>query len=264
MVEINSDAAPSSVRDFYERKYLEGDEIRRTSKLYALECVPSAEPPLQILDIGCGTGNNSSVMAAKGHRVTGVDISDHAIERYRRNGFEGQTMDIEKGLGFPGESFDLAFCSEVIEHLVRPERFAAETYRVLRPGGQLVLSTPNSAFWLYRLAAVLGLAVSDLQHPMHLRFFTRRNLKRLLEQAGFEEVSCFGRNMYLILPDPRLKLLRALYRAVGLREETRFSTKKSFWHLSSRSQFWNSLFADTLIVVMKKPSILPGLPRADS
>lgn len=248
-------AAPASpVQDFYEAKYRASEEIQRTSKSYTLDCIPAAGKVLEIIDIGCGTGHNSRVMAAKGHRVHGIDISEHAIARYRENGFDGRTMDIERGLDFEDESFDLAFCSEVIEHLVRPERFAAEVRRVLRPGGRLVLSTPNSAFWLYRVLALFGWVVSDVQHPMHLRFFTRASLLRLLQGAGFRVDTAIGRNMYLIVPDPRIEALRVLYRVVGLREETRFTTKKSFWHVSSRSSFWNALFADTLIVAVVKVS----------
>lgn len=247
------------VQDFYEQKYRDGEEIRRTSKRYALECVPTGA--FETLDVGCGTGSNSRELAARGHRVTGVDISERAIERYRAEGFEGRAMDIESGLAFADESFDLAFCSEVIEHVVRPDRLAGELYRVLRPGGRLVLSTPNSAFWLYRLAGVLGIVVSELQHPMHLRFFSRRSLKRLLEGAGFRTDSALGRNMYAILPDPRLESLRFLYRALGLTQETRFGTGRSFWHLSHRSRRGNSVFADTLILVMHKPPT-PVTPQA--
>lgn len=256
---MNAVPSSSPVQDFYESKYLGGEEIRRTSKLYTLDCVPSSGAALEVLDIGCGTGHNSMLIAAKGHRVTGVDISENAIERYRANGFTGRTMDIERGLAFADESFDLAFCSEVIEHLVRPERFAMEIHRVLRPGGQLVLSTPNSAFWLYRVLGLLGWVVSDIQHPMHLRFFTRASARRLLETAGFRTRAALGRNMYMILPDPLLRPLRRLYRAIGLEEEIRFTTKKSFWHLSSRSNFCNSLFADTLIFSMEKPAVSRGV-----
>jgi hypothetical protein len=67
--------------------------------------------------------------------------------------------------------------------------------------------------------------------------------------------------MYLILPDPRLTSLRGLYRALGLKEEVRFSTKKSFWHLSARSRFWNSIFADTLIIATRKPAASTGTLR---
>jgi 2-polyprenyl-3-methyl-5-hydroxy-6-metoxy-1,4-benzoquinol methylase len=255
-VEVKTDAAAplSPVRDFYEAKYSAGEEIQRTSKQYTLDCIPADGTVLEIIDIGCGTGHNSRAMVAKGHRVRGIDISEHAIARYRENGFDGRTMDIERGLEFADASFDLAFCSEVIEHLVRPERFAAEVYRVLRPGGRLVLSTPNSAFWLYRILALFGWVVSDVQHPMHLRFFTRASLRRLLETAGFRTRATLGRNMYLILPDPRWKSLRGAFRALGLQEETRFVTRKSFWHVSSRSIYANGIFADTLICVMEKPN----------
>ncbi|MGE5537981.1 MAG: methyltransferase domain-containing protein [Gemmatimonas sp.] len=245
-----------SIKDFYERKYTEGTEIARSSKRFTLECVPDVGA-LDILDVGCGSGENSAVLAAKGHRPVGIDISEEAIRRYRARGFDGFTMDLERGLDFPDCRFDLVFCSEVIEHMMFPEKLASEMARVLKPGGRLVLSTPNSAFWLYRLLAVLGYTVSELQHPKHVQFFSLRSLRAVLRQGGFDIKESFGRNMYVIVCDMRPPF-DAVLRGLGFQKETRFRTKGSFWHLSHRSRFWNALFADTLICVATRPASSGG------
>jgi 2-polyprenyl-3-methyl-5-hydroxy-6-metoxy-1,4-benzoquinol methylase len=239
------------LKAFYETKYQNGTEIARSSKRLALDCIPVGTP-LDVLDVGCGAGVNSLVIASKGHRVRGTDISEAAIQRYRAHGFQGNVADLEQGIDEPAGSVDLVFCSEVIEHLTSPSVLVSEIIRLLRPGGLLVLSTPNSAFWLYRLLGLFGFTVSELQHPKHFQFFSKRSLLRLLEAKGLKVKKAFGRNMYAILPDPPAPVW-PIFRMLGFQRETRFRTGKSFWHLSRASTFLNGLFADTLIVVMEKP-----------
>jgi 2-polyprenyl-3-methyl-5-hydroxy-6-metoxy-1,4-benzoquinol methylase len=239
-----------SIQAFYDRKYTAGTEISRSSKEYTIDAVPLGTP-LDILDVGCGSGANSVALAAKGHRVKGVDISEAAIEKYRAHGFEGRTCDIESGLDYPDSSFDVVFCSEVIEHMTSPEILAAEMARVLRPGGLLILSTPNSAFWLYRVLGVLGYTVGELQHPKHFQFFSRRSLLKLLTSVKLSPKKVMGRNMYLIVP-PLPLVFNSILPKLGFVRENRFRTGGYFWQLSNRSSFLNSFFADTLIVVMQK------------
>jgi 2-polyprenyl-3-methyl-5-hydroxy-6-metoxy-1,4-benzoquinol methylase len=239
-----------SIQAFYHRKYTEGTEIPRTSKQYAIDCVP-ASGNLEILDVGCGSGVNSIALAAKGHRLHGVDISEAAIQRYRTHGFDGRVGNIENGLDYPNASFDLVFCSEVIEHMTSPEVLVAEMNRVLKPGGLIVLSTPNSAFWIYRLLGIFGYTVTELQHPKHFQFFSRRSLLRLLRSVNLELKQTMGRNMYLILPELPFPLGRLLP-IIGFSQEIRFRTKKPFWHLSHKTSWLNPIFADTLIMVMEK------------
>jgi 2-polyprenyl-3-methyl-5-hydroxy-6-metoxy-1,4-benzoquinol methylase len=240
-----------AIKAFYDHKYTAGRELPRTSKQFAVDCVPK-DRVLDILDVGCGSGINSLLLAQKGHRVHGVDISDAAIKEYCRHGFDGRVADIEVGLGYPETSFDCVFCSEVIEHMTSPEVLAAEMSRVLKPGGLLVLSTPNSAFWLYRLLGLLGYTVSELQHPKHFQFFSKRSLLKLLMEAGLMPKGILGRNMYLILPDLPEPLAQAAT-LLGFQRETRFRTGQTFWHLSNRSRILTGFFADTLIVMMAKP-----------
>jgi len=241
-----------NIQAFYDRKYTVGTEISRTSKQYTIDCVPEGPPPLDILDVGCGSGANSIALVSKGHRLRGVDLSETAITRYRSSGFEGHVCDIESGLDYPDGTFDLAFCSEVIEHMTSPELLCVEIYRVLKPGGQLVLSTPNSAFWLYRLLGILGYTVSELQHPKHFQFFSRRSLLKLLNGAKLDLEQAQGRNMYAIIPQLP-PFFDGLMPKLGFKREERFRTGGYFWHLSHRSGFMNTIFADTLIIIMRKP-----------
>ncbi|HTW51518.1 MAG TPA: class I SAM-dependent methyltransferase [Stellaceae bacterium] len=243
------------LRTFYEEKYRDSRERSRTSKLFTLECVPP-QGHLRVLDVGCGSGENSLAIAAKGHQVFGIDLSENAIAKYCGHGFRGRTMDIEQGLDFSDGSFDLVFCSEVIEHLAAPAHLLNEAFRVLVPGGRMILSTPNSAFWVYRVLAALGWTLSELQHPQHLHFFSRRSLHRLLSATGFHLDDMFGRNMYLLIPTVNGSIGDLLIR-FGMQKEERFRTKSFFMHLSNRSHFWNSLWADTLIVVASKPLSTP-------
>ena len=111
-------------KNWYEKKYKYGEEIPRSNKIYALNLV-SNNTKLNILDIGCGTGMNTSILLEKGHTVTGIDISEEAITKYNEKGFSGICMNIESGLKFESEMFDLVFCSEVIEHIVEYEYLVA-------------------------------------------------------------------------------------------------------------------------------------------
>ena len=238
------------IKAFYEGKYTKGREIGRSSKQFAVDCFRS-DHPLDILDVGCGTGLNSLALAQKGHRMTGVDISDAAIEQYRRHGFDGHVADIEAGLEYPDASFDGVLCCEVIEHMTAPKMLISEIARVIKPAGELVLSTPNSAFWLFRLLGLAGYTVSELQHPKHFQFFSRKSLLTLLRNEGFRTKQTLGRNMYMIVPDVP-EPFRNILPVLGFTREMRFRTGKSFWHFSRRSKFMNTLFADTLIVVAQK------------
>jgi SAM-dependent methyltransferase len=162
-------------------------DLRSTTKgkLIALDLVPEAVGQ-SALDVGCREGIQSEWLERRGYKVTSIDIE----RRYSRC----QVVDVNRGLPFPDASFDLIWCSEVIEHLDSPETFVRECNRTLRPGGKLVLTTPNSAFWLYPVARLFGMTPKDLQHPGHLHFFSIDDVRRLFPGARL-----YGFFPYLIL-----------------------------------------------------------------
>src|ERR1700732_1913772 len=105
-----------AIKQFYERKYTQGAELARTSKEYLLDCVPDGHGK-EMRDGGCGSGANSQVLAEKGYKVHGTDVSEAAIDQYRACGFDGKVADIEGGLDYREARFDVVFFSEGLGQL---------------------------------------------------------------------------------------------------------------------------------------------------
>jgi SAM-dependent methyltransferase len=163
----------------------------------------SADPGARVLDVGCGAGNSyAPPIAERVASYTGVDSSAAAVELARSAGLDATVIDDAASLPFPDDEFDLAICIEVFEHLFEPHRAAAEIRRVLRPGGRLVASTPNSLYWRQRLDLLAGhwnplgdeLGGEQPWRDPHIRFFGTGTLDRMLRSAGFArvEVSSHG------------------------------------------------------------------------
>jgi ubiquinone/menaquinone biosynthesis C-methylase UbiE len=109
-----------------------------------MQLVDRGAGPLDALDIGCGTGFLSLELAARGHRVTGIDLAPTMLDLARRKAAEAgfgirfQEGDAEQA-PFPAASFDLAISRHVLWTLPHPEAAIDDWIRVLRPGGRLVV-----------------------------------------------------------------------------------------------------------------------------
>ena len=102
------------------------------------------QPGADVLDAGCGTGQNSIWLREKGFNVTGADFSEFALEQARRaHGIDFRLADLTD-LPFADESFDAIFCIGVLMHVPQIERALQELVRVLRPGGWLVIAETNA------------------------------------------------------------------------------------------------------------------------
>lgn len=123
-------------------------------------------------------------MQERGWKVTGLDVDSLAVASARSRG-----LDVREGTlssqSFEENSFDVVAMSHVIEHLHDPRSILSDCLRVLRPGGRLVLITPNTNSWGYRLYRQHWM---PLDPPRHLHLFNRRNLARLVSEAGFSSV----------------------------------------------------------------------------
>jgi glycosyltransferase involved in cell wall biosynthesis len=148
----------------------------------------AGEPPRRILDVGCSSGLLAAHMRARGHHVTGVDYLE--IPGVRDNTDVFYQTDLNQGL--PPEledAYDIVVAGDIIEHLMRPGDALREFKRVLRPGGQVLLSVPNFGHWYPRFRVATGLFGYDrrgILDDTHLRFFTRRTLRRLVQRCGFD------------------------------------------------------------------------------
>ena len=145
----------------------------------------SAVPNGRLLDVGCGAGGWLSLMHSLGWRVEGIDFDEHAVEIAAQNGLNVRLGGLEQQ-AYPSESFDAVVLNHVIEHLPDPVGTLAECFRVLRPGGKLVLFTPNSL----SLGHVLFRDNwRGLEPPRHLHVFSMQTLPQTLAKAGFHKIS---------------------------------------------------------------------------
>ena len=142
-----------------------------------------ARVPGSLLDIGCATGAFLRVAKSRGWSTSGIDISPAAAEVAR----QAAGADVRSGTlethRYPANSFDAVTGWEVLEHVPRPTEFAAEIFRILRPGGVLALSTPN---WRSRWERMSQ--DDNRRPPYHLTFWSPSPATRLLSRAGFTEV----------------------------------------------------------------------------
>jgi ubiquinone/menaquinone biosynthesis C-methylase UbiE len=159
------------------------------------------------LDAGCGTGALSRVLAENRIMVTAVDRSPAMVKTARsltssalRNAIRYETVGSIERLSMAGSSFDGVLCSSVIEYLDRPEDCLKEFHRVLRPGGELVLSVPNRSS-IFRLVQQILFRLTSLfgrPYPAYLRYvknrYSRGQFEALLNEHGFRtlEVQTLG------------------------------------------------------------------------
>jgi SAM-dependent methyltransferase len=143
---------------------------------------------LRALDIGCGDGRLTAELDAA--ELTAADVSAVALERAaaRLPGARLVELDPDAPLPLEDGAFDLALCAETIEHVRDVQLFLSELRRVLRPGGELALTTP----------AARALARPEDPLSPHLHRFTRRSLRRVLGELGFEVRSLEHRSRTLL------------------------------------------------------------------
>lgn len=149
------------------REFLSDDQVRGRSAL----------------DVGCGLGEFSESLAKRGAEVTACDIGPTLVEQTRRRvGCRAEVADalaLEEHFG--GECFDLVVSSECIEHTPAPYDAVRQMVRVLKPGGVIVLSTPNRIWY-----PVVWLATKTGLRPYEgfENFSTWRGLRAVLGESG--------------------------------------------------------------------------------
>jgi ubiquinone/menaquinone biosynthesis C-methylase UbiE len=137
----------------------------------------SLPPGARILDAGCGSGRNMVDFARLG-TVTGVEISDASVVRAREREIGEVVQCSITELPFADGSFDLAFCLDVIEHIEDDRRAMTELYRVVAPGGTLVVMVPAYQ-WLWSEHDVIN---------HHERRYSAGTLRAPATEAGWQQL----------------------------------------------------------------------------
>jgi len=137
----------------------------------------------KLLDIGCGGGRFLNRMQRRGWVVEGIDFDAQATRRVgEKYGIKTYTGDLLSAK-MPDASFDAITMGHSIEHLVNPKATLCECLRILKPGGTLVITTPNVES---RAAKEFGPFWRGWEPPRHLHLFNTETIKLFLVSAGFK------------------------------------------------------------------------------
>jgi 2-polyprenyl-3-methyl-5-hydroxy-6-metoxy-1,4-benzoquinol methylase len=141
-----------------------------------------------LLDFGAGTGQFTARLHASGRyrSVTGADLFPRG-ERLPAD-IRWAQGDLNDPVPLPGQGFDVVVAAEVIEHLENPRAVCREIFRLLRPGGLTLLSTPNNESWRSIIALVVRghyVHFGESSYPAHITPLLRQDLDHVLAEAGF-------------------------------------------------------------------------------
>ena len=138
-----------------------------------------------VVDLGCGDGYLSYMMAQTGHVVTSVDLSTNRLKKFEE---VAQTYHIQqvqadiKNTGLPSGYFDAVVCSEVIEHIKGYEDVLKEAYRILKPGGTFIVTVPYNE----QLKIIIcPHCHKPFYRDGHVNSFNKQNLAQSLQVVGF-------------------------------------------------------------------------------
>ncbi len=151
-----------------------------------------------ILDVGCAQGTLALLLAEQGHHVTAVDLREeflaYAKSRYTHGEIRFMAANVLED-EIPG-SYDLIFANQIIEHLVYPQRLLLRLKQYLKPGGRLVVTTPNASYVKNSLPSFRE--IGDPRDSEHLQFtadgdghfyaYLREELVDIFEGSGFSDI----------------------------------------------------------------------------
>jgi 2-polyprenyl-3-methyl-5-hydroxy-6-metoxy-1,4-benzoquinol methylase len=146
-------------------------------------------PGAAVLDVGCGAGQFSAALREAGAGVVAVDLAEEALRRARERepGLDARRWAPGRPLPADDNSFDVVWAGEVIEHVADVAPWLSELRRVLRPGGELLLTTPHHGPLVLLRLALSPRRFAEHFEPRsdHVRFFSPRTLRALLDDLGF-------------------------------------------------------------------------------
>ena len=225
----------------YDSNYFEGHLARYNSPVYSqrvanVERFMGEVKGKDVLDLGCGVGFFGGLALKRGGKVVGLDFSDAALRIAQK---EQQGIPFVRGdatnIPFPDASFDAVLLNDIIEHLAEApgRRMIEEVFRVLRPGGRLIVDTDNDAFLMQKKGfkrlnewlesgteqrKVLAEIKKTYTAPtLHIKIYTVQELRALLESVGFR-IDAFDTYAYIAVPSRDAVLnapvMRTLFRNV--------------------------------------------------
>ncbi|HEY6880853.1 MAG TPA: methyltransferase domain-containing protein [Polyangiales bacterium] len=207
------------------------DEYRALGVLEMLRTSRTSVSALRMLDVGCGMGNALQVFQQLGFRVTGIDVSGPEVEYVRKTlGVEVKQESLDDHVR-RGVRYDVVLAAHVVEHVNRPRSFVEQLWKLVEPGGLLILETP--------LTNDYGTTSQRYRDIYHTLFFDHFTLALLASRASLRAVAWQN----LLSYGPGDWSTNAFIRVV-LREADAHSNEAGVRALSSLRSAYDGLLGD--------------------
>lgn len=162
-------------------EYLASQEDVYWSIQQSVQGLAAGRTKLRILEVGSGFGYLTYALRKAGHDCSGIDISSRAVAKANKDfGPFYQVCDLMDYHDAVGTGFDVVVATELIEHVSDPKALVERASSLLRPGGALVLTTPNKDLYSDRMAWHTDLA------PVHLWWFSKTSMRKLAWSLGMD------------------------------------------------------------------------------
>jgi 2-polyprenyl-3-methyl-5-hydroxy-6-metoxy-1,4-benzoquinol methylase len=210
LVQLVPTPTPETLRALYEEESYFGGEGSGYSQYESQEAeylatfredvrrIAEFTPTGRILEVGCGYGYFLKAALDAGYDAYGVDLSPAAVkfaeERYPGRVFRGFVEEIPE---IQAEKYDVIFASHLIEHVTDPAAFLDTAGRLLKPGGLVVMVTPNIGSLLSRVS---GQRWVSFKIPEHVSYYDHKTMTELLRRTNFEVAAIDSAYQYYALP----------------------------------------------------------------
>lgn len=149
----------------------------------------------RLLDVGCSEGVIAHFLKRKVSKIYGIDKSKKDLVKARKRGIITKHTDLDQEkIPFRNSFFNAVTCLDVIEHIKDPAGLIEEIYRVVKRGGDLILSAPNIRFSDHLLELFIRGHFPKTSEDKtaydggHIHYFTFSDLKLILNQVGFKVI----------------------------------------------------------------------------
>lgn len=194
--DIREEESTVKYKAIYNRDFFESPEESGLTSLENVKELPvllrflDPKPDEKVLDIGCGLGRFEGIIAERGPEVTGVDVSEYAIEQAKRRHRDSNRIQFIclNALEMDYENyFDKILCYHVIEHITLADGriLLRRIYNALKPGGVLVMGSPINDFALFRRLVRFIATGRQRSRSTHITGFSMKEIERELTSAGF-------------------------------------------------------------------------------